>query len=111
MAIVGAYGKPTFFITVTCNPNWPEIQRHLFPGQSAADRPDLIARVFHAKLQSILHDIKKKNIFGRHTARCWTIEYQKRGLPHAHILLWVEAGERFHNPDHRPSQSSTATVP
>jgi hypothetical protein len=60
MAIVGvgAYGKPTFFITVTCNPNWPEIQRHLFPGQSAADRPDLIACAFHAKLQSILHDIK-----------------------------------------------------
>ena len=52
MAIVGADGNPTFFITVTCNPNWPEIQRHLFSGQSAADRPDLIACVFHPKLQS-----------------------------------------------------------
>ena len=99
MAIVGAYGKPTFFITVTCNPNWPEIRQNLFPGQSADDRPDLIARVFHAKLQAILHDIKKKHVFGRHMARCWTIEYQKRGLPHCHILLWVEAGQRFHEPE------------
>jgi hypothetical protein len=26
MAIVRQFGKPDYFITVTCNPNWPEIK-------------------------------------------------------------------------------------
>ena len=50
MVIVRAYGKLTFIITIMCNPNWPEIRHNLFPEQSAADRPDLVTCVFHAKL-------------------------------------------------------------
>ena len=48
MALVQAMGKPNLFITVTCNPDWPEIQNNLLPGQSAQDRPDLKARVFNS---------------------------------------------------------------
>ena len=33
------HGPPDLFITVTCNPNWDEIKRELFPGQTAKDRP------------------------------------------------------------------------
>ena len=40
-------GPGTFFITLTCNPNWPEIVAALRPGQTAADRPDIVVRVFH----------------------------------------------------------------
>lgn len=32
MAIVREHGKPDLFITMTCNPNWPEIQEALLPG-------------------------------------------------------------------------------
>ena len=46
MAIVRRFGKPTFFVTFTCNPCWEEIQRELLPGQQAVDRPDLTSRVF-----------------------------------------------------------------
>ena len=46
MAIVRTFGKPTFFITFTCNAQWEEITRELLPGQAAVDRPDLTARVF-----------------------------------------------------------------
>jgi hypothetical protein len=46
MAIVRVFGKPDLFITVTCNPNWPEIKEALDEGQTPADRPDLVARVF-----------------------------------------------------------------
>jgi hypothetical protein len=46
MAIVCYFGKPTFFITFTANPQWPEIVRELFTGQQATDQPNLIARVF-----------------------------------------------------------------
>ena len=33
LAIAAAYGPLTFFITMTCNTNWPEIQSILRPGQ------------------------------------------------------------------------------
>jgi hypothetical protein len=35
-------------------------------------------------------DIKKKEIFGPVNAIVYTIEFQKRGLPHAHIIIWLK---------------------
>jgi hypothetical protein len=46
MAICREYHKPDLFITMTCNPHWPEIKEQLKEGQTAQDRPDLVARVF-----------------------------------------------------------------
>ncbi|KAK9073844.1 hypothetical protein SSX86_006438 [Deinandra increscens subsp. villosa] len=48
MTIVQDDGKPDIFLTMTCNPNWPEICDNLKPGQTAQDRADLVSRVFHA---------------------------------------------------------------
>src|SRR5438046_10009340 len=59
MSIVGHFGKPDLFITFTCNPKWPEITRELFSNQTATDRPDLVARVFHMKLQELMKDLKE----------------------------------------------------
>ena len=44
MAICREYHKPDFFVTMTCNPHWPEIKAELKHGQSAQDRPDIVAR-------------------------------------------------------------------
>ena len=41
MALVQTYGKPDLFITITCNPWWPEITSELLPEQTPQDRPDL----------------------------------------------------------------------
>ena len=30
MALVRTFGKLNFFVTIMCNPNWPEIQTELF---------------------------------------------------------------------------------
>jgi hypothetical protein len=49
------------------------------------DRPDLVARVFRLKKEQMLEEIFKDGIFGTCPARVWTIEYQKRGLPHAGV--------------------------
>jgi hypothetical protein len=49
MAIVQRWGKPDYFITMTCNPYWEEITEKLLPGQTPQDRPDLVARVYKAK--------------------------------------------------------------
>lgn len=45
MAVVRRFGRPTYFITFTANPSWPEITARLLPGQLTADRPGLVARV------------------------------------------------------------------
>ncbi|OBZ80660.1 hypothetical protein A0J61_11291, partial [Choanephora cucurbitarum] len=74
MAIVGYFGKPSLFIIFTANPRWIEIQRELLPGQNAPDRPDLVARVF---------DLKVKNV----------------GLPHLHLLLFLDSSHAIHSAD------------
>ncbi|XP_074293299.1 uncharacterized protein LOC141620283 [Silene latifolia] len=43
IALVQKYGKPDLFITVTCNPNWPEIKSEPAPEEQAQNRPDLVA--------------------------------------------------------------------
>ena len=60
MALVMHFGKPDYFITVTTNPNWTEIEKSLFEGQKTKDRPDISARVFKIKLDSIIDDLMKK---------------------------------------------------
>ena len=57
MAVVQRYGKPTIFWTFTANPTWTEISRELFDGQTPANRPGLVARVFQMKLKSLMKDI------------------------------------------------------
>jgi hypothetical protein len=58
MAIVRTFGKPTFFLTFTCNASWEEITRELQPGQTAADRPDVTTRVFWSDFV-VCHKITK----------------------------------------------------
>ncbi|GJX97177.1 DNA helicase [Tanacetum coccineum] len=62
LAICQKLGNPKFFITFTCNVNWPEI--------------------------------KRKN-FGEVTGVLYTVEFQKRGLPHCHTLPWVDSESKI----------------
>ncbi|UYV73419.1 hypothetical protein LAZ67_10003111 [Cordylochernes scorpioides] len=86
---VRSYGRPQLFITFTCNPQWKEIQMHLFSNNSAKDRYDLISRVFHLKMKKLIYLVTKAELFGPCKCFMFTIEWQKRGLPHAHLLLWL----------------------
>ena len=94
MAIVRNFGKPDFFVTMTCNPRWPEIQESLRPGESAVDRPDLCARVFYLKHMELREDIFKRGVLGRAEAHVESVEFQKRGLPHTHLILWVQPADK-----------------
>ncbi len=93
MAIVRVKGKADYFITMTCNPKWPEISRELLEGYRAEDRPDIVARVFNQKVRALLEDIKK-GVLGRLDAYTYTVEFQKRGLPHIHLLVWVVSEDK-----------------
>lgn len=95
MSIFGKHGAPDLFITFTANPNWPEVLENLNPGETAADRPDLVARVFKTKLNALLKELVECGVLGKVIAYVYTIEFQKRGLPHAHILLTLAAEDKF----------------
>jgi hypothetical protein len=99
MAIVRAKGKPDLFITMTCNPEWPEILQEVPRGMVPNDRHDLIARVFRQKLCALQDDIKQHHIFGRVLGDISVVEFQKRGLPHAHLLVILD-------PEDKPSEPS-----
>ncbi|XP_074282767.1 uncharacterized protein LOC141607310 [Silene latifolia] len=94
MAICRWYGNPHLFLTFTANPRWPEVEAALtlMGGQKVEDRSDIVARVFKMKLLQLMHLLKKEDYFGPTVADIYTIEFQNRGLPHAHILLWLRRG-------------------
>ncbi|KAF8116963.1 hypothetical protein N665_0013s0022 [Sinapis alba] len=100
MAICKHFGFPDLFITFTCNPKWPEITRYLKERKlTSEDRPEIISRIFKIKLDSLMDALTKKNLLGKTVASMYTIEFQKRGLPHAHILLFMHPTCKFPTTD------------
>ncbi|GJX30355.1 ATP-dependent DNA helicase PIF1-like protein [Tanacetum coccineum] len=84
MAICRPYGNPYLFITFTSNLKWQEISEMLayVRGQKPHDRPEVGTRVFKLKSTELLDDLQKN--------KSLVHVVEKRGLPHAHILLWLE---------------------
>jgi hypothetical protein len=87
-------GDPHYFFTVTCNPYWKEIQENLHPrgaygpAETAYDRPDLVVRVFKQKLDFLMSRLKAGDL-GDFVWGTYRVEFQQRGLPHAHIVFRV----------------------
>jgi hypothetical protein len=84
---------------MACNLEWPKIRRLLTHVQTPQDRLDLIARVLNLKLERLIADIVRKQVFGPVLDTVYTIEFQKRGLPHAHIPIIVNPVFRPRNAD------------
>jgi hypothetical protein len=94
---VGILGCPSFFITFTANPKWPEIVeaiRDTSPTATSSDRADIIARVFKLKLDDRMHDLIHKQVIGRLPGIYMVIEYQKRMLPCVHIVVIIHPYDR-----------------
>ncbi|EGO05023.1 hypothetical protein SERLA73DRAFT_68670 [Serpula lacrymans var. lacrymans S7.3] len=102
MAICRHCHKPDIFLTMTANTNWPEIQEAYNNAgevdddpnmptrkQTAADRPDIFARVFYQKKKALLKEVKD-GIFGKTSGSVYTVEYQKQGFSHMHLLIFLE---------------------
>ena len=102
--LVNKIGMPLFFITVTCSENWAEFRRVLTMGQKASDSPVWVARVFNAKLNSFMERLRNGSLFyncreddkflfamrgglGEIGYCIHVIEFQLRGMPHAHICF------------------------
>jgi hypothetical protein len=73
MSICKWFGYPDFFITITCNPKWPEIKRFLQQSTiNPEDRPDILCRVFKMKLDALIKDLKENELLGK--ARAGTLQ-------------------------------------
>ncbi|WOG92588.1 hypothetical protein DCAR_0311861 [Daucus carota subsp. sativus] len=66
LAVCRFIGHPDIFLTMTTNPLWDEILQmmKLLPHCTPQNSPDVIARVFRLKLDQLIEDIKKNQIFG-----------------------------------------------
>ena len=96
MAGARKHGKSSVFLTMVANPRWQEILDALLPHQTSVDRPDLVCRVFKLKLEALLDDLLKHGALGKPVAFIHVIEYQMRGLPHAHILVTFAPEDKPH---------------
>lgn len=68
-----------------------EIRCRLAPGDTTYSRPDITRVVFKYKLARLLKNIKSGKYFDLKEKKVdfliYVIEYQYRGLPHAHICI------------------------
>ena len=99
MTLVQRFGKPDIFLTMTCNPNWFEIKQELGPSEEVRNRPDLVVRIFRAKLEELKHVLFVRQIFGEVVAYVYVIEFQKRGLPHMHLLIILKSSSKIYAPE------------
>ena len=76
MALPLRYHKPDLFVTMTCNPFWPEISRAIPAGSHWRFHPDIVGRVFMLKFAAVLRDITVSHIFGPVLAYVWRVEWQ-----------------------------------
>lgn len=88
LSLKNRFGCPDYFITLTANPKWKEVTDSLLGGETEKERFDIIHRVFNIKMEEITKEIKG-GCLGKYQAMTRVVEYQKRGLPHFHMLVWV----------------------
>ena len=91
------FGTPDLLITQTANTEWREIKENLRPGERYVDRPELVCRVFKQKSDALRHDVCDLHYFGRCIAWVYVIEFQKRGLPHMHLIVWLASKFKLTN--------------
>ncbi|KAL4566121.1 hypothetical protein LXL04_030231 [Taraxacum kok-saghyz] len=80
MTLVQDDGKPDIFLTITCNP------------------------------EDLKDQLLIRHILGKVRAYVYVVEFQKRGLPHAHFLLIMRAEDKLKNPE-QYDQKVCAEIP
>ena len=58
-------------------------------------RPDIVVAVFKQKLDALMNDLIKGGLLGNVAAYLYIVEFQKRGLPHVHILLILAENDKL----------------
>ena len=100
--MIHEHGPPTLFLTFSCAEyDAPDIAAYLhkvnhvadnYPiGKLCAEDPISVSRKFSKKFHDFFNEvILKGKVLGPITNYFWKKEYQARGAPHYHVLLWVK---------------------
>jgi hypothetical protein len=78
---------------MTENPQWKDVSNALPPGFSSSDRPDIMCRIFQLQKEELLHDLTEKHVLGRVLGHVSVVKFQKQGLPHCHIMLFMHPAD------------------
>ncbi|KAL3073431.1 hypothetical protein niasHT_038569 [Heterodera trifolii] len=121
MTICREIGKPDILVTMTMDPECHELEEMLPVDpdgyrQQWYDRPDVICRLFVDKFKELRHDLTVKEVMGPVRGWFYSLEHQKRGLPHVHfalILDWdrIRNGGTINTPEDYIEQYISAEIP
>ena len=114
LAMSRELGKPSFFITLTMNDNWPELRAFMEKHSqretgSKIDSEESPVDYTVASIVAYMRrwELYKQNVlqtdngpFGKVTASWWRHEFQKRGAIHTHLAIWCD-------PKHHPTKLHT----
>ena len=102
LAMIREFGCPTLFLTFSCAEYDPvDIDRYLrkvnkVPKSYPIERlciedPISVSRKFSQKFHDFFDTVLIKGaVLGEVTHSFWKKEYQSRGAPHYHVLLWIK---------------------
>nr|CAD2192828.1 unnamed protein product [Meloidogyne enterolobii] len=90
MTICREIGSVDLLITFTMNPEAEELRRMIPDGYSWADRPMEVCRLFVDKLKELECDLTQREVMGPVKGWFWSLEHQKRGLPHVHFAVILD---------------------
>ena len=91
LAIVRQIGPPDVFITLTMDPKHPDVLAAYdkFNVRDDTDSASIVARVFELQKKKLMQLLIKQDVFGQVVAHVHCIEFQFRGTPHMHLLLFL----------------------
>jgi hypothetical protein len=75
ICLITHFSKPDLFVTFTANPRWEKITAALFTDQTVANKSNIIARVFRAKLKDLIDQIRNGKVFEIVPALVYTVKY------------------------------------
>jgi Helitron helicase-like domain at N-terminus len=111
LAQIRCLGSPHLYLTLSCNDlNWPDMIKALLLADGQTDRdvdsvgvfevqtlieryPVVLSRQFMMRFNELIKCLKSNSskVFrGKLKDHWWRVEFQNRGSPHIHLLLWID---------------------
>lgn len=113
--IIKNLGPPHYFVTLSCNDlNWIDMKKALLIADGNPDKdpnsinqqdaqrlielyPAVVSRHFSFRVSKFMEFLKhNEEIFGGKLEHFWwRVEFQNRGSPHVHLVVWIEDHPEF----------------
>ncbi|GJS10691.1 DNA helicase [Tanacetum coccineum] len=74
---------------------------------TTADRAEIVDHVFEMKIHQFVKYLWDVKPFGKIIAIVYKVEFQKRGIPHCHTLIWVDKNSRIQSQEDIDNYIST----